>query len=252
MMDAGVPIKAPVAGVAMGLIKDGDHVSVLTDIQGMEDHLGDMDFKVAGTAEGVTAIQMDIKINGIDRQILQDALKQAKEGRLFILSKMMEAIQKPREQLSPYAPKIMTMHINPDKIRDVIGAGGKIINKIIEETGVKIDIEQDGRVFIASTNQEMNEKARSIIEGIVKEVVVGEIYIGTVKRIEKFGAFVEILPGKDGLVHISQLSTERVAKVEDVIAIGDTITVKVTEIDQQGRVNLSRKAVLTAEAPAKS
>ncbi|WP_258296409.1 polyribonucleotide nucleotidyltransferase [Paenibacillus peoriae] len=252
MMDAGVPIKAPVAGVAMGLIKDGDHVSVLTDIQGMEDHLGDMDFKVAGTAEGVTAIQMDIKINGIDRQILQDALKQAKEGRLFILSKMMEAIQKPREQLSQYAPKIMTMHINPDKIRDVIGAGGKIINKIIEETGVKIDIEQDGRVFIASTNQEMNEKARSIIEGIVKEVVVGEIYIGTVKRIEKFGAFVEILPGKDGLVHISQLSTERVAKVEDVIAIGDTITVKVTEIDQQGRVNLSRKAVLTAEAPAKS
>ncbi|MEC0183340.1 polyribonucleotide nucleotidyltransferase [Paenibacillus peoriae] len=252
MMDAGVPIKAPVAGVAMGLIKDGDHVSVLTDIQGMEDHLGDMDFKVAGTAEGVTAIQMDIKIDGIDREILQDALKQAREGRLFILGKMMEAIQKPREQLSPYAPKIMTMHINPDKIRDVIGAGGKIINKIIEETGVKIDIEQDGRVFIASTNQEMNEKARSIIEGIVKEVVVGEIYIGTVKRIEKFGAFVEILPGKDGLVHISQLSTERVAKVEDVIAIGDTITVKVTEIDQQGRVNLSRKAVLTAEAPAKS
>ncbi|WP_090735477.1 polyribonucleotide nucleotidyltransferase [Paenibacillus sp. Mc5Re-14] len=252
MMDAGVPIKAPVAGVAMGLIKDGDHVSVLTDIQGMEDHLGDMDFKVAGTAEGVTAIQMDIKIDGIDRNILQDALKQAREGRLFILGKMMEAIQKPREQLSPYAPKIMTMHINPDKIRDVIGAGGKIINKIIEETGVKIDIEQDGRVFIASTNQEMNEKARSIIEGIVKEVVVGEIYIGTVKRIEKFGAFVEILPGKDGLVHISQLSTERVAKVEDVIAIGDTITVKVTEIDQQGRVNLSRKAVLTAEAPAKS
>ncbi|WP_025679741.1 polyribonucleotide nucleotidyltransferase [Paenibacillus polymyxa] len=252
MMDAGVPIKAPVAGVAMGLIKDGDHVSVLTDIQGMEDHLGDMDFKVAGTAEGVTAIQMDIKIDGIDRKILQDALKQAREGRLFILGKMMEAIQKPREQLSPYAPKIMTMHINPDKIRDVIGAGGKIINKIIEETGVKIDIEQDGRVFIASTNQEMNEKARSIIEGIVKEVVVGEIYIGTVKRIEKFGAFVEILPGKDGLVHISQLSTERVAKVEDVIAIGDTITVKVTEIDQQGRVNLSRKAVLTAEAPAKS
>ncbi|MBE7898144.1 polyribonucleotide nucleotidyltransferase [Paenibacillus polymyxa] len=251
MMDAGVPIKAPVAGVAMGLIKDGDHVSVLTDIQGMEDHLGDMDFKVAGTAEGVTAIQMDIKIDGIDRNILQDALKQAREGRLFILGKMMEAIQKPREQLSPYAPKIMTMHINPDKIRDVIGAGGKIINKIIEETGVKIDIEQDGRVFIASTNQEMNEKARSIIEGIVKEVVVGEIYIGTVKRIEKFGAFVEILPGKDGLVHISQLSTERVAKVEDVIAIGDTITVKVTEIDQQGRVNLSRKAVLTAEAPAK-
>ncbi|GIP21476.1 polyribonucleotide nucleotidyltransferase [Paenibacillus sp. J22TS3] len=248
MMDAGVPIKAPVAGVAMGLIKDGEHVSILTDIQGMEDHLGDMDFKVAGTKEGVTAIQMDIKIDGIDRSILQNALGQAKEGRMFILSKMMEVIQKPKETLSPYAPKILTMNINPDKIRDVIGAGGKIINKIIEETGVKIDIEQDGRVFIASANQEMNEKARSIIEGIVKEVVVGEIYTGTVKRIEKFGAFVEILPGKDGLVHISQVSTERVAKVEDVLAIGDVITVKVTEIDQQGRVNLSRKAVLTAEA----
>ncbi|WP_314586199.1 polyribonucleotide nucleotidyltransferase [Paenibacillus terrigena] len=248
MMDAGVPIKAPVAGIAMGLIKDGEHVSILSDIQGMEDHLGDMDFKVAGTAQGVTAIQMDIKIDGIDRQILADALKQAREGRMHILSKMLEVIGQPKESLSPYAPKIMTMHINPDKIRDVIGAGGKIINKIIEETGVKIDIEQDGRVFIASANAEMNEKARSIIEGIVREVVVGEIYLGTVKRIEKFGAFVEILPGKDGLVHISQLSTERVAKVEDVIAIGDTITVKVTEIDQQGRVNLSRKAILTAEA----
>lgn len=247
MMDAGVPIKAPVAGVAMGLIKDGDHVSILTDIQGMEDHLGDMDFKVAGTAEGVTAIQMDIKIDGIDRQILSEALSQAKEGRMFILSKMMERINKPNESLSKYAPKITTMNINPDKIRDVIGAGGKIINKIIEETGVKIDIEQDGRVFIASTDEEMNNKARSIIEGIVKEVVVGEIYIGTVKRIEKFGAFVEILPGKDGLVHISQLSTERVAKVEDVVAIGDSITVKVTEIDQQGRINLSRKVVLTSE-----
>ncbi|KHF37082.1 Polyribonucleotide nucleotidyltransferase [Paenibacillus sp. P1XP2] len=248
MMDAGVPIKAPVAGVAMGLIKDGEHVSILTDIQGMEDHLGDMDFKVAGTAEGVTAIQMDIKIDGIDRQILQDALKQAREGRMFILSKMMEAIQKPRETLSPYAPKIIVMNINPDKIRDVIGAGGKIINKIIEETGVKIDIEQDGRVFIASSNEEMNQKARSIIEGIVREVQVGEIYVGTVKRIEKFGAFVEILPNKEGLVHISQLSTERVARVEDVVAIGDSITVKVTEIDQQGRINLSRKAVLTAES----
>ncbi|MFE0554602.1 polyribonucleotide nucleotidyltransferase [Paenibacillus sp. FSL W8-0187] len=247
MMDAGVPIKAPVAGVAMGLIKDGDHVSILTDIQGMEDHLGDMDFKVAGTPDGVTAIQMDIKIDGIDRAILQEALQQAKEGRMHILGKMAEAIQKPRETLSQYAPKIITMQINPDKIRDVIGAGGKIINKIIEETGVKIDIEQDGRVFIASANDEMNKKALSIIEGIVREVAVGEIYTGTVKRIEKFGAFVEILPNKDGLVHISQLSTERVAKVEDVVAIGDVITVKVTEIDQQGRINLSRKAVLTAE-----
>jgi polyribonucleotide nucleotidyltransferase len=252
MMDAGVPIKAPVAGVAMGLIKDGDHFSILSDIQGMEDHLGDMDFKVAGTAKGVTALQMDIKIDGIDRQILTQALEQAKIGRMHILGKMLERIQQPKSQLSQYAPKILTMHINPDKIRDVIGAGGKIINKIIEETGVKIDIEQDGRVFIASSNQEMNDKARSIIEGIVKEVVIGEIYLGTVKRVEKFGAFVEILPGKEGLVHISQLSSERVAKTEDVVAVGDTITVKVTEIDQQGRINLSRKAVLTVEAPTQS
>ncbi|AIQ36456.1 polynucleotide phosphorylase [Paenibacillus sp. FSL R5-0345] len=252
MMDAGVPIKAPVAGVAMGLIKDGDHVSILTDIQGMEDHLGDMDFKVAGTAAGVTAIQMDIKIDGIDRQILHEALQQAKEGRMHILGKMMEAISEPRANLSKYAPKIIIININPDKIRDVIGAGGKIINKIIEETGVKIDIEQDGRVFIGSSDEEMIQKARSIIEGIVREVQVGEIYVGTVRRIEKFGAFVELIPGKDGLVHISQLSTERVAKVEDVVAVGDTITVKVTEIDQQGRVNLSRKAVLTSETSAKA
>ncbi|WP_082420606.1 polyribonucleotide nucleotidyltransferase [Paenibacillus sp. A3] len=252
MMDAGVPIKAPVAGVAMGLIKDGEHYSILTDIQGMEDHLGDMDFKVAGTAKGVTALQMDIKIDGIDRAILTDALEQAKKGRMHILNKMLDRISQPKSDLSPYAPKIVTMQINPDKIRDVIGAGGKIINKIIEETGVKIDIEQDGRVFIASSNSEMNEKARQIIEGIVREVIVGETYLGTVKRIEKFGAFVEILPGKEGLVHISQLSTERVGKVEDVVKIGDTITVKVTEIDNQGRVNLSRKAVLTAQVPAQT
>lgn len=252
MMDAGVPIKAPVAGVAMGLIKDGDHFSILTDIQGMEDHLGDMDFKVAGTAEGVTAIQMDIKIDGIDRSILTQALEQARVGRLHILDQMNAVMNKPRESLSQYAPKIMTLRINPDKIRDVIGAGGKIINKIIEETGVKIDIEQDGMVYIASSNEAMNQRARQIIEGIVKEVVIGEIYTGTVKRIEKFGAFVEILPNKDGLVHISQLSTERVAKTEDAVSIGDVITVKVTEIDGQGRINLSRKAVLTAEAPAQS
>jgi polyribonucleotide nucleotidyltransferase len=247
MMDAGVPIKAPVAGIAMGLIKDGDHFSILSDIQGMEDHLGDMDFKVAGTAEGVTAIQMDIKIDGISRDILKDSLEQAREGRLHILGKMLEAIQQPRTSLSQYAPKILTMQINPDKIRDVIGAGGKIINKIIEETGVKIDIEQDGRVFISSSNEQMNDKARSIIEGIVREVIVGETYLGTVKRIEKFGAFVEILPGKEGLVHISQVSTERVAKVEDVLKLGEQITVKVTEIDNQGRVNLSRKATLVPQ-----
>ena len=247
MMDAGVPIKAPVAGIAMGLIKDGDQFSILSDIQGMEDHLGDMDFKVAGTAKGVTAIQMDIKIDGINRDILSQALEQAREGRMFILGKMLEVIKEPRKQLSPYAPKIIIMQINPDKIRDVIGAGGKIINKIIEDTGVKIDIEQDGKVYIASADEAANEKARQIIEGIVKDVVVGEIYVGTVRRIEKFGAFVEILPNKEGLVHISQLSTERVAKTEDVVKIGDKITVKVTEIDQMGRINLSRKAVLVAQ-----
>lgn len=248
MMDAGVPIKAPVAGIAMGLIKDGEHFSILSDIQGMEDHLGDMDFKVAGTAEGVTAIQMDIKIDGIDRDILSQALEQAREGRLHILGKMMEAIDKPRETLSPYAPKILTMNINPDKIRDVIGSGGKVVNKIIEETGVKIDIEQDGRVFIASPSHEANERAREIIEGIVREVLVGEVYTGTVKRIEKFGCFVEILPNKDGLVHVSQLSTERVEKVEDVVAIGDKLEVKVVEIDPQGRINLSHKVILDPTA----
>jgi polyribonucleotide nucleotidyltransferase len=247
LMDAGVPIKSPVAGIAMGLIKDGDQFSILSDIQGMEDHLGDMDFKVAGTAKGVTAIQMDIKIDGIGRDILAQALEQAREGRMFILGKMLEAIKEPRKQLSPYAPKILIMQINPEKIRDVIGAGGKIINKIIDDTGVKIDIEQDGRVFIYSADETANEKARQIIEGIVKDVVVGEVYVGTVKRIEKFGAFVEILPNKEGLVHISQLSTERVAKTEDVVKIGDKITVKVTEIDQQGRINLSRKALLVAQ-----
>ncbi|MFC4598991.1 polyribonucleotide nucleotidyltransferase [Cohnella hongkongensis] len=247
MMDAGVPIKAPVAGVAMGLIKDGQHTSILTDIQGMEDHLGDMDFKVAGTSAGITAIQMDIKIDGIDRQILTEALDQAKEGRLFILGKMLETIKEPRQELSKYAPKILSLKINPDKIRDVIGSGGKIINKIIEDTGVKIDIEQDGTVYIASADEAANQRARAIIEGIVREVVVGEVYTGTVKRIEKFGCFVEILPNKDGLIHISQLANERVAKVEDVVNIGDQIEVKVTEIDNMGRINLSRKALLNSE-----
>lgn len=247
LMDAGVPIKAPVAGVAMGLIKDGEHTSILTDIQGMEDHLGDMDFKVAGTAAGITAIQMDIKIDGIDRQILTDALEQAREGRMFILGKMLETMKEPRKSLSPYAPKIVTMKINPDKIRDVIGSGGKIINKIIEETGVKIDIEQDGTVYIASADEAANNRARAIIEGIVKEVVVGEVYTGTVKRIEKFGCFVEILPNKDGLIHISQIANERIAKVEDVLNIGDVVEVKVTEIDNMGRINLSRKALLGNE-----
>ncbi|MCJ8006312.1 polyribonucleotide nucleotidyltransferase [Lederbergia wuyishanensis] len=244
MMDAGVPIKAPVAGIAMGLVKSGEHYTVLTDIQGMEDHLGDMDFKVAGTSKGVTALQMDIKIEGLSREILEEALMQAKEGRMHILESMLETIREPKKQLSQYAPKILTIQINPDKIRDVIGPSGKQINKIIEETGVKIDIEQDGKVFIASADEEMNIKAKKIIEDLVREVEIGQIYLGKVKRIEKFGAFVELFPGKDGLVHISQLAEERVNKVEDVVSIGDEILVKVIEIDNQGRVNISRKAVL--------
>jgi polyribonucleotide nucleotidyltransferase len=244
MMDAGVPIKAPVAGIAMGLVKSGEHYTVLTDIQGMEDHLGDMDFKVAGTAKGVTALQMDIKIEGLSREILEEALQQAKAGRMQILNSMLATLAEPRSELSKFAPKILTMTINPDKIRDVIGPSGKQINKIIEETGVKIDIEQDGTIFIASADTEMNQKAKKIIEDIVREVEVGQYYLGKVKRIEKFGAFVEIFAGKDGLVHISELAEERVGKVEDVVKIGDEILVKVTEIDKQGRVNLSRKAVL--------
>ncbi|MEM1503361.1 polyribonucleotide nucleotidyltransferase [Domibacillus sp. 8LH] len=244
MMDAGVPIKAPVAGIAMGLVKSGEHYTVLSDIQGMEDHLGDMDFKVAGTAKGVTALQMDIKIDGLSREILEEALQQAKEGRMHILEHMLSVIDTPRNELSAYAPKIVTMTINPDKIRDVIGPSGKQINKIIEETGVKIDIEQDGTVFISSVNQEDNERAKKIIEDIVREVQVGELYMGKVKRIEKFGAFVELFKGKDGLVHISELAEERVGKVEDVLKIGDEILVKVIAIDNQGRVNVSRKAVL--------
>ncbi|WP_047154640.1 polyribonucleotide nucleotidyltransferase [Aneurinibacillus tyrosinisolvens] len=250
MMQAGVPIKAPVAGIAMGLVKDNDNVTILTDIQGMEDHLGDMDFKVAGTHQGITALQMDIKIEGINRQILEEALTQAREGRMFILKRMEEAIKEPNKEMSPFAPKITTMRINPDKIRDVIGPSGRIINKIIEETGVKIDIEQDGRVYIASISSEMNEKTKKIIEDLVREVQVGQVYLGTVKRIEKFGAFVELFSGKDGLVHISQLAEERVAKVEDVVSIGDQIMVKVTEIDNQGRVNLSRKVLLKEQKEA--
>ena len=251
MMDAGVPIKAPVAGIAMGLIKSDEHVTVLSDIQGMEDHLGDMDFKVAGTREGITALQMDIKIGGIDRNIIEQALQQAREGRLFILDRMEEAIPTPKKSLSPFAPKITTMKIHPDKIRDVIGPGGKIINKIIEETGVKIDIEQDGRIFIASIDEGMNKRAQKIIDDLVREVSVGQVYLGTVKRVEKFGAFVEVFSGKEGLVHISQLAEDRVNKVEDVVSVGDKIMVKVVEIDNQGRVNLSHKVLIKEEREAK-
>ena len=244
LMDAGVPIKAPVAGVAMGLVKDGDYFTILTDIQGLEDALGDMDFKVAGTKNGITAIQMDIKIDGINKEIFKQALAQAKRGREHIMGIMLDCISEPRKELSKYAPKITTIHVDPEKISKIIGPGGKTIKKIVEETGAKIDIEEDGRVYIAAVNSEEAAKAIDMINGITAEAEVGKVYTGKVTRLMAFGAFVEILPGKEGLVHISQLSTERVNKVEDVVSVGDEIVVKVTEIDQKGRINLSRKAVL--------
>ncbi|MCR4894438.1 MAG: polyribonucleotide nucleotidyltransferase [Eubacteriales bacterium] len=244
LMDAGVPIKAPVAGIAMGLIKTDDKICVLSDIQGVEDFYGDMDFKVAGTAEGITAIQMDIKIHGINEEILTKALTQAREGRLFILGKMLACIDKPRAEVSEYAPRIITMHIPVDKIREVIGSGGKVINKIIEDTGVKIDIEDDGTVYIGSADAAAGLKAQQIIEGIIKDIEVGEVFTGKVTRIMNIGAFVEMPNGREGLVHISKLDTKRVENVEDVVSIGDEIEVKVVEIDKQGRINLSRKALL--------
>ncbi|MBE6098125.1 MAG: polyribonucleotide nucleotidyltransferase [Schwartzia succinivorans] len=244
LMHAGVPIKRPVAGVAMGLVKEGDEYTILTDIQGMEDALGDMDFKVAGTEVGVTAIQMDIKIAGITREILSSALAQAKRGREFIMGKMMECISEPAADLSPYAPRVTTMHIKTDKIRTVIGPGGKMIKKIVDETGTQIDIEEDGTIRISATDQDAAKKAVAIIEELVREVEVGAVYKGRVTRTMTFGAFVEVLPGKEGLCHISQLAKERVEKVEDVVNVGDELEVKVTEIDRQGRVNLSHKVLL--------
>ena len=248
LMDAGVPIKAPVAGVAMGLITEGEQVAILTDIQGIEDHEGDMDFKVAGTAEGINALQMDIKVTGLSIDILRQALEQARQGRLFILNKMNEIIAQARPELSPYAPRILTLVIDVDKIREVIGPGGKVIQKIQAETGTKIDIEQDGRVFIAAIDAALGQRALQMIETIVKDVEVGAVYMGRVMRVEKYGAFVEIAPGKDGLVHISQLAVERVARTEDVANVGDEILVKVVGIDEKGRINLSRKEVLQNNA----
>lgn len=244
LMDAGVPIKAPVAGIAMGLVTQGEHYTILTDIQGMEDALGDMDFKVAGTAKGVTAIQMDIKISGLSREILKEALEQAHKGRMHIMGKMLAVIDAPRDNMSPWAPRIITMNIDPDKIRDVIGQGGKVIRGIIEETGAKIDIEDDGTIFIAAVEEAAANKAIEIITNLTKEVEVGEVYLGKVTRLMNFGAFVEVLPGKEGLVHISKLAKERVENVEDVVNVGDEIMVKVIEIDKQGRINLSRKDCL--------
>jgi polyribonucleotide nucleotidyltransferase len=252
LMDAGVPIKAPVAGIAMGLIKDGDTVSILTDIQGVEDRLGDMDFKVAGSAAGVTALQMDIKIPGVTREILERALAQAREARLYILETMKQTIAAPRPELSPYAPRVLHMVIDPEKIRDVIGPGGKVIRKIIELTGAEIDVEDDGRVYITAPTEEAGRKAMEIIQNLTAEVTVGQVYLGRVTRVADFGCFVEIipgvlgLPGKEGLVHISQLAPQRVEKVEDVVKEGDQILVKVIGYDNQGKIKLSKKEAMRA------
>ena len=244
LMDAGVPIKAPVAGIAMGLVTREGKFAVLTDIQGVEDNLGDMDFKVAGTKDGITALQMDIKIKGLPHEILAQALEQARVARLFVLDKMLAVLPQPRAELSPYAPRITTIMINPDKIRDIIGPGGKMIRKITEETGAQIDVEDDGRVFIAAVDQEAGKKAIDWIKGLTDEVEVGKIYQGKVVRIMPFGAFVEVLPNQDGLVHISKLTDHRVERVEEVANVGDEIVVKAVEVDSQGRLNLSRQAAI--------
>ena len=248
LMDAGVPIKAPVAGIAMGLVKEGDSVIILSDILGLEDHLGDMDFKVTGTSEGITALQMDMKIGGITMDTMRTALEQAKEGRLYILGKMLETLPSPRANLNPNAPRIMTMRINPDKIKDVIGSGGKVIRGIVEKTGAKIDIEDSGIISIASADESAALKAKEIIEGLVQEAEIGKHYKGTVRKIMDFGAFVEILPGTDGLLHISQIADHRVEKVTDELKEGDEVLVKVLEIDRQGKIRLSRKEAMKEKA----
>ena len=252
LMDAGVPIKKPVAGIAMGLIKEENSISILTDIQGLEDHLGDMDFKVAGTKDGITALQMDMKISGINKEVLQEALADAHKARLKILDVITSAIDKPREDLSKYAPRIFSIDIDPEKVRDVIGSGGKTINKIIDATGVKIETEDDGHITVASNDGESGKKAIQMIKSIVTDPKAGDVYEGEVKRIMNFGAFVEIAIGKEGLLHISQIDTKRTEKVEDVLKIGDKVRVKVTEIDRQGRINLSRKALLIEEEKKQS
>lgn len=255
LMDAGVPVTGMVAGIAMGLVQEEGRAVILSDIQGIEDFFGDMDFKVAGTKKGITALQMDIKVKGLTREILARALKQAREGYMYIMEKMEEVISKPKPDISPYAPRIFIMQIHPDKIRDVIGPGGKIINKIVDETGVKIDIEPDGKIYIAAVEQEGGNKAMEMIKDLTAEVETGVVYLGKVTRVEKYGAFVEVLPGKEGLVHISQLARERVGKTEDVVKVGDEVFVKVLDIDDRGRINLSRKAALkdsTGESKEKS
>jgi polyribonucleotide nucleotidyltransferase len=251
LMDAGVPIKAPVAGIAMGLIKEGDKVIVLSDILGLEDHLGDMDFKVTGTSKGITALQMDMKIEGITIDVMRAALQQAKQGRLHILGKMLEALSAPRKNLNPYAPRIITMQINPDKIKDVIGSGGKVIRSIVEQTGAKIDIEDSGIINIASSDEAAANKAKEIIKGIVQDAEVGKLYMGKVRKIMDFGAFVEIFPGTDGLLHISQISEHRLEKVTDELKEGDEVLVKVLEIDRQGKIRLSRKEAMREQGKTK-
>ena len=244
LMDAGVPLQKHVGGVAMGLILKDGRPGILTDIQGLEDALGEMDFKVAGTTDGITAVQMDIKVRGITIEIMRRAMEQARHGRLFIIDKLKQAIATPRRGLSKFAPRMFVLEIHPDKIKDIIGPGGKVINKIVADTGAKVDIENDGRVFISSPDAESGERAKRMVEDIARDVEVGEVYTGVVKRIMNFGAFVQILPGKEGLVHISQLAPHRVNRVEDEVKIGDEVTVKVTEIDNQGRINLTRKGML--------
>jgi polyribonucleotide nucleotidyltransferase len=243
-MDAGVPIKAPVAGIAMGLIKEGDKVEVLTDILGVEDHLGDMDFKVTGTRDGITAFQMDTKIGGITSQVMSDALARAQKGRMHILNIMGQALAAPRAEMSPYAPRILIVHIHPDKIREVIGPGGKIIKRITEETGAQIDIDDSGEVRIAAVNREGGRRAEELIRNITEDPEVGRIYQGKVRSVVTFGAFVEIVPGRDGLLHISEIEHHRVARTEDVLNVGDMVTVKVIGVDREGKVKLSRKALL--------
>jgi len=251
LMDAGVPITAPVAGIAMGMVQEGDKTVVLTDILGLEDHLGDMDFKVTGTEAGITAFQMDLKTGGVSKGVMEKALEQARQGRVFIIGKLKEALSAPRESLAPHAPRIYTMQIKQDKIRDVIGTGGKVIRGIIEQTGVKIDINDSGIINIASSDETSASKAMDIIKGIIAEAELGKIYHGKVKRVVDFGAFVEILPGTEGLVHISQISEKRIAKVTDEIQEGDEVLVKVIEIDKTGRIRLSRKEAMREQAEQK-
>ncbi|KKP84224.1 MAG: Polyribonucleotide nucleotidyltransferase [Candidatus Moranbacteria bacterium GW2011_GWF2_35_54] len=242
-MDAGVPIKRPVSGIAMGIIvgKNDNEFKVLSDIQGMEDHYGDMDFKAAGTEKGITALQMDVKVDGVTIEMLKNVLTQSKESRMFIMGEMLKVIAEPRKEMSPYAPRIITLQINPDKIRSVIGPGGKVINEIIDETGVQIDIEDSGLVFITSPDQVSADKAREWVENLTREVKAGEIFNAKVVKIMDFGAFAQLLPGQDGLIHISELSEQRVNKVDDVVKVGDMVMVKVKEIDKMGRINLSMK-----------